>query len=118
MILFEQGALWLPRVREASVGPPCGGLTFACPRPTVAAINGHAYAGGLITTNEAVAWIALRLLNSSGLRVLRNAPCGRRRWPQSTPQRGSIEIGYRMACQIPRAHARTRCATASRKWRG
>ena len=30
----------------------------------------------------------------------RNAPCRRRRWPQSTPQRDPIEIGYRVACQI------------------
>ena len=29
----------------------------------------------------------------------RNAPCRRRRWPQSTPQRDPIEIGYRVACQ-------------------
>jgi hypothetical protein len=29
------------------------------------------------------------------------------------PQRGSIEIGYRVACQILGAYARTRYATAS-----
>jgi hypothetical protein len=33
-------------------------------------------------------------------------PCRRRRWPQSTPQRGSIEIGYRVAFPASlRAHA-------------
>jgi enoyl-CoA hydratase len=154
---------------------------FTCPRPTVAAINGHAYAGGLITAlgcdyriasegalqfslnevpigipmpavygeiikhaigpraaseltlfgqvhdlaaavkmgvigksaapgrllDEAVAWAALVPMRS------RSVVCRRRRWPQSTPRRGSIGIGSRVACQILRAYAHTRAATAS-----
>lgn len=43
----------------------------------------------------------------------RSALYRRQRWPQSMPQRGSIGIGCRVACQILRASGPTHAATAS-----
>ena len=45
--------------------PMAGPPLFAYPRPTVAAINGHAYAGGLITGSAAIIVLLRRALSSS-----------------------------------------------------
>ena len=63
--------------------------------------------------DEAVAWAAFCRPIATRPTRSRNAPCRRRRRPQSRSQRGSIEIGYRVACQILRAYARTRIKVRS-----
>jgi enoyl-CoA hydratase len=160
---------------------------FTHPRPTVAAINGHAYAGGTITAlgcdyriasegalqfslnevpigipmlavyceiikhavgpraateltlfgqvydlaaavkmgvidrtaapsrllDEAVAWAALVPPDCYPAYAFAKRALQATTMAAPTPQRGSIEIGYRVACQILRAYVRMRCATAS-----
>ena len=59
-------------------------------------------------SDEAVAWTALRLPNCYPAYVSAKRALQATTMAESRSQRGSIEIGYRVPCQILRAYARTR----------